>query len=413
VSYWAMSITVVHSRCEPTKIGRAPDLWLECFEGPSSHQSLGRLCAVTLVLFLGSATLPVPCSVQRKPLGKDEVVRFLKGDVSPTRVAELARERGIDFQMTPQTESELRQAAASAGDEPSAINDLLATLRELAPKPEPAKPAKTGQPQPGTVRVNSKDGLKYVWIPPGSFEMGCSPGDRECDNDEAPAHQVTISKGFWLGQTAVTVGAYKRFTQAQGKSMPTAPNLMGRPQNSGWADEGMPIVDVTWDEAQDYCTRQGGRLPSEAEWEYAARAGNTESRYGPLDGIAWYADNSGRERLDSARIWQTDQANYAKRLNDNGNGMHEVAQKRANRFGLYDMLGNVWQWINDWYDANYYRNSPSQDPLGPATGLSRVLRGGTWNRTPWYVRASYRVRVLPGLRSPDIGFRCVGEVGNP
>jgi len=77
------------------------------------------------------------------------------------------------------------------------------------------------------------------------------------------------------------------------------------------------------------------------------------------------------------------------------------------------MLGNVWQWINDWYDANYYRNSPSQDPLGPATGLSRVLRGGTWNRTPWYVRASYRVRVLPGLRSPDIGFRCVGEVGNP
>ncbi len=124
----------------------------------------------------------------------------------------------------------------------------------------------------------------------------------------------------------------------------------------------MPIVDVTWDDAQAYCSWAGGRLPTEAEWEYAARAGSTAARYGDLDEIAWYADNSGRQRLDSDRIWKEDQANYAKRLNENGNGMHEVGQKRANGFGLYDMLGNVWEWVNDWYDENYYKNSPSPRP---------------------------------------------------
>ena len=194
--------------------------------------------------------------------------------------------------------------------------------------------------------------------------MGCSPGDNECYDDEKPPHQVTITKGFWLGQTEVTVGAYKRFAGATGRQMPPEPDFSGRPLNPGWGDEAMPIVDVTWDDAQAYCSWAGGRLPTEAEWEYAARAGSTAARYGDLDEIAWYADNSGRQRLDSARIWNEDQVNYGKRLNENGNGMHEVGQKRANGFGLYDMLGNVWEWVNDWYDENYYQNSPSQDPQG-------------------------------------------------
>jgi formylglycine-generating enzyme required for sulfatase activity len=234
-----------------------------------------------------------------------------------------------------------------------------------------------------TVRENPRDGLKYVWIPSGDFMMGCSPGDSECNPEERPAHQVTITKGFWMGQTVVTVGAYKRFAGTTGRQMPAAPDF-----NTGWVNENMPIVSVTWEDAQAYCGWLGGRLPTEAEWEYAARGGSTEGRYGNLDEIAWYNQNSGGQ-------------------------MHEVAQKRANGFGLYDMLGNVWEWVNDCYDWNYYRNSPSQDPSGPASGQLRVLRGGSWLSFPRSVRVSDRDRGLPGGRDNGLGFRCGGEVFAP
>ena len=268
-------------------------------------------------------------------------------------------------------------------------------------------------PAPGEARVNPKDGLKYVWIPPGTFMMGCSAGDDKCLPQEYPVHQVTITKGYWLGQTEVTVGAYKRFAAATGRRMPPEPNLGGRPLNPGWGDEAMPIVDVTWDDAQAYCSWGGARLPMEAEWEYAVRAGSTAAQYSDLDEIAWYADNSGRQRLDSTRIWIEDQANYLKRLNENGNGMHDVGQKRANDFGLYDMLGNVWECVSDWYDPNYYQNSQSQDPSGPASGQARVLRGGSWVSNPRGVRVSDRNGGTPGDGSDFSGFRCGGEVPGP
>jgi len=266
----------------------------------------------------------------------------------------------------------------------------------------------------GEVRVNPNDGLKYVWIPPGTFMMGCSPGDNECYDFEKPPHQVTITKGYWLGQTEVTVGAYKRFAGATGRQMPPEPDINGRPLNPGWGDEAMPIVDVTWDDAQAYCSWAGGRLPTEAEWEHAARAGSTAARYDDLDEIAWYADNSGRQRLDSQTIWKKeDQGNFVKRLNENGNGMHEVGQKRADGLGLSDMLGNVWEWVNDWWEQSYYPNSPSQDPMGPASGQLRVLRGGSWVGVPRDVRVSLRNRRNPGNRDFDLGFRCGGEVDIP
>jgi serine/threonine-protein kinase len=240
----------------------------------------------------------------------------------------------------------------------------------------------------GTVWKNSKDGLKYVWIPPGTFMMGCSPADNECYPDEKPAHQVTINRGFWIGQTPVTVGAYKRFAGATGRPMPPEPDLAGRALNPGWANEAMPIVDVTWDDAQAYCGWMGGRLPTEAEWEFAARGGSTEARYGNLDDIAWYSQNSGYQ-------------------------MHDVAQKRANSFGLYDMLGNVWEWVNDWYDQNYYQSSPSQDPSGPANGQYRVPRGGSLVSFPRLIRVSVRGRSDPANGDYSSGFRCSGEVFAP
>ena len=175
----------------------------------------------------------------------------------------------------------------------------------------------------------------------------------------------------------------------------------------------MPIVNVSREDAHGYCEWAGGRLPTEAEWEYAARGGSTEARYGDLDEIAWYADNSGRQRLDSNRIIIEDQANYGKRLGKNGNSTHEVGQKRANGFGLYDILGNVWEWVNDWYDEKYYQSSPSQDPAGPTSGTLRVLRGGSWSGIRWYLRVSARDRGGPGGRDYNVGFRCGGEVFNP
>jgi formylglycine-generating enzyme required for sulfatase activity len=194
------------------------------------------------------------------------------------------------------------------------------------------------------------------------------------------AHAVTIGKGVWLGQTPVTVGAYERFVNEGPAQMPSAP-----PFNEGWKDKQVPIVNVTWDDAQAYCRWAGGRLPTEAEWEYAARASSTEARYGPLDEIAWHEGNSGRRT-------------------------HNVGQKRPNGLGLCGMLGNVWEWVNDWYDEEYYPNSPSVDPPGPSDGTKRVARGGSWYVDPRYLRAACRLSYPPEGTAFDVGFRCVREV---
>jgi formylglycine-generating enzyme len=260
----------------------------------------------------------------------------------------------------------------------------------------------------GRIKVNSIDGQKYVWIPPGTFTMGCSPGDTGCEDDESPTHEVTITKGFWMGQTPVTVGAYKKYAQASGKPMHSEKDSFGRLFNGAAGKDNLPVVYVTWDEAAGYCGWAAMRLPTEAEWELAARAGATGARYGNLDEIAWYGDNSGRQRIDSLAIWNTDQKNYDRRLYDNGNRLKPVGQKQPNAFGLYDMLGDVWQWTADWYGEKYYQVSAKQDPSGPPGGTLRVARGGSWNSIPRYVRVSSRNWSAPG-RSYYFGLRCVGE----
>jgi formylglycine-generating enzyme required for sulfatase activity len=225
----------------------------------------------------------------------------------------------------------------------------------------------------GKTTKNPKDGLLYVWIPAGTFTMGCSTGDKECFNEELPAHRVTISKGFWMGQTEATIGAYERFARI-------AEAGFGKP--SSVAERQMPVVVVTWDEARDYCNWAGGRLPSEAEWEYAARGGTKEARYAELDQIAWYQKNS-------------------------GNQTHPVSRKHPNGFGLFDVLGNAWEWVNDWYDGSYYSKSPEVDPAGPDTGIMHVLRGGSWMNTANLLRLSDRGRSQADLRFNYFGIRCV------
>ena len=234
--------------------------------------------------------------------------------------------------------------------------------------PGTAPVAVTGTTTSGRKTMVGKDGLTYIWIEPGTFDMGCSKADTDCESDEKPVHRVTISKGFWIGETLVTQTAFLNI-------MKTNPSYFKGPN--------LPVDQVTWDQSSGYCTAIGMRLMTEAEAEYAARAGTTGVRYGDLDRIAWYAGNSQRKT-------------------------HDVKTKEPNAWGLYDMLGNLWEWTGDWYDANYYKRQELTDPKGPSTGQSRVLRGGSWGSNPAYVRASYRDWDDPADRSLVIGFRCVG-----
>ncbi len=261
----------------------------------------------------------------------------------------------------------------------------------------------------GDVKVNAKDGLKYVWIAPGSFTMGCSPNDGDCLREEGPAHPVNITKGFWMGQTLVTVGAWKKYSADTGKPPLRDRDSSPRRFNESAGDDNLPATLLNWNEARDFCAWSGGRLPGEAEWEFAARAGTTGPRYGNIDAIAWDGDNSGRARLDASAIMRTDQKSYSQRLFDNGNNPHPVAQKQANAWGVYDMLGSMYQWTADWFDENYYARSENRDPIGPSSGQYRVLRGASWTSEPRHVRASYRRPKDPNDRTSVYGLRCAED----
>lgn len=245
---------------------------------------------------------------------------------------------------------------------PFVLTSLAVAIWCVAGAPSAAAQVKT--------KVNAADGLTYVWIPPAMFQMGCSPNDLQCNENETP-HFVKLSRGFWIGQTLVTQAAYQ--------------NVTGR-NPSVFKGDRLPVETVSWDEAKAYCQAMKMRLPTEAEWEYAARGGSTAARYAPLAQIAWYSANSNGET-------------------------HDVAQKQANAFGLYDMLGNVWEWVADWYGP--YDENDAVDPKGPRTGRVRILRGGAVGLDEFFVRVSYRSWYDPGYHSYGDGyvngFRCAGN----
>jgi formylglycine-generating enzyme required for sulfatase activity len=225
-------------------------------------------------------------------------------------------------------------------------------------------------------KVNPRDGLTYVWIPPGTFQMGCSPDDSDCGDDESPAHSVTLTKGFWIGQTLVTQAGYKK--------------VVGSNPSEHKGDQ-LPVEGVSWDDAQAYCKGVGMRLPTEAEWEYAARGGSPAARYTPLVRVARYSGNTS----DRPSV---------------------IGQKQPNGYGLYDMLmtgGDVWQWVSDWYDENYYQRSPSKDPVGPTSGQFHVLRGVYLGGHPGGIAQSHRGANILLLRGQPVGFRCAREVDIP
>jgi formylglycine-generating enzyme required for sulfatase activity len=223
------------------------------------------------------------------------------------------------------------------------------------------------------------DGIQFSYIPEGGFRMGSNFAFE--DEREQPVHDVTISRPFYLSRYEVTQAQWER--------------VMGY-NNSPVVGANRPVTGVSWFEAQDFVNALNAtslqplyRLPTEAEWEYACRAGTTTAFFhgddeGRLRDYAWYFDN-----------WAA------------GVGMHPVGQKRPNRWGLYDMLGNAWEWVNDAFDPNYYAVSPAFDPQGPAAAtLGRVLRGGGDTGVEW-TRCAARGNEFPEVQAMDIGFRIV------
>ena len=271
------------------------------------------------------------------------------------------------------------------------------------------RPSPPAGPVKGDVRENGTDGQRYVYVPAGKFQMGCSEGDGECGSAEKPRREVEITKGFWLGQTEVSVEAYQRFASANRRAMPAEPNFNGTALNPGWSKGKMPMVNVDWAEAKAYCEWAGGRLPSEAEWEYAARGETTGARYGKLEQVAWFGDNARKTAINAQEIWEKDQKNYVTRLHQNGNGFRGAGLKSPNGYGLYDMLGNVWEWTEDWYGEASYQGGERRDPKGPPNGEKKVLRGGSWGDDAGYPRASVRFRVVPSVRNVNIGLRCAWD----
>jgi formylglycine-generating enzyme required for sulfatase activity len=238
-------------------------------------------------------------------------------------------------------------------------------------------------------------GNKFARIPAGELMMGSTNGL----SDEQPVHRVRISQGFEMGKYEVT--------QAQWEA------VMGKnPSHFKGAD--LPVETVSWDDVQAFIkqlnerdSKYQYRLPTEAEWEYAARAGSAGDYAGDLDAMGWYGNNSGKQRLDADEIWRTDSGNYAKRLTDNGCQTHPVGQKQPNAWGLYDMHGNVWEWVQDKWHENYKGAPMDGCAWVEGSGSARVFRGGSWGSTARFCRSAYRHNHAPGDRGDSLGFRLV------
>ncbi len=219
-----------------------------------------------------------------------------------------------------------------------------------------------------------------VTVEGGTFAMGDEYGTGE--PDERPSHRVTL-KAFKIARTPTTVLQYREFCRATGREMPQTPDW-------GWHED-HPMSNVNWEDAVAYCnwlsekTGKSYRLPTEAEWEYAARGGRRSKGYTYSGGqnmgeVGWYKDNS------------------------NGQ-VQPVAQKKANELGLYDMSGNIWEWCWDWYGKAYYISAPAVNPKGVETGTARVIRGGSWSFVESSCRVPNRGNGGTGRRTINRGFR--------
>lgn len=253
---------------------------------------------------------------------------------------------------------------------------------------------------------------RFHWIPAGTFMMG-SPETEPGHSASEVQHLVTISQGFWMGETPVTQALWTAVMRSEANP-------------ARFKDPNRPVERVSWHDAQRFLNTLNQHhpdftmaLPTEAQWEYACRAGSTEATYaGPitivgeknapvLDAIAWYGGNSGLEydlhEYGDSSSWGEKQYPHTRA------GTRKVGMRRRNGWGLQDMLGNVGEWCLDYYHESYGRplsvEKAAIDPKGPSEGSERVLRGGSWYSHAAKVRAAHRYHNIPSLRVGGVGFR--------
>ncbi len=313
----------------------------------------------------------------------------------------------------------------------SAVAAAPEVEKEAAPTPDPQppapKPADVPPPRPAAPpkSLTNTVGMKLLRIEPGSFLMGSPDSDDMAEADEKPQHRVEVTKPFYLGATEVTVGQFRRFVEAEGYKTDAEKDGKGgygwneskgsfeKDPKYSWRNAGFtqgddhPVVNVSWNDAVAFCAwlskKEGEsyRLPTEAEWEYACRAGTT-TRYQTGDdpeGLARVgnvADATLKAKIPSiTAIDASDGALYTA----------AVGRYRENRWGLYDLHGNVWEWCSDGYDSGYYAQSPAADPAGPPQAPARVIRGGGWSLEPRDARSALRDWGAPESRFNFLGFR--------
>jgi formylglycine-generating enzyme required for sulfatase activity len=272
------------------------------------------------------------------------------------------------------------------------------TPRTVAPRLTP----------PRDSRTRPSDGMVTVLVPAGQFLMGSSPADIEallgecpqCESqwfsDESPQHTVHLD-AFWIDRTEVTNAQYRLCVEAGACAPPSCWN----DADLNGADQ--PVVCVTWVDAQNYCTWAGARLPTEAEWEKACRG--TEGQLYPWG-----------DRFDGSRLNYCDQrCGSSSKDPSYDDGFAYTAPVASYRFGAspskaLDMAGNVVEWVADWYGEEYYAQQISDNPTGPDTGESRVLRGGAWKHERWWVRCAARHWAEPTYQNAAVGFRCASSL---
>jgi sulfatase modifying factor 1 len=234
--------------------------------------------------------------------------------------------------------------------------------------------------------------VDMVYIPGGSFNMGSN-----MNKEEQPVHQVTVS-GFYLDKYEVTVAQFREFCKATRRTMPPQPD---------WNADRYPVINVSWNDAAAYAKWKHKRLPTEAEWEYAARSAAKGYYYawGNIDPAKKIGGNVADETLRSEKqfwvVWKAYHDGYVYTA--------PVGTYYSNTFGLYDMTGNVSEWCNDWYKEDYYKNNPEINPKGPDKGTHKVIRGGSWNLGPRDVRTTKRQHLRPEVTLDYVGFRCAQD----